>query len=494
MRTSTVSVGAWLAALAMSAYPAAAAADPPAAEVQFRIAQRLAADGSPDAAAAFEKTLALAPAGPLADDALVGLARVQGAVEWPEDLPRLDVSRASAAASTLGKVLASFPDGDRIAEARYLLALVRAAPVPGRDPAASREDLIAIAGSKGGGRWAAAARYALGVLAERDGALSRAAGAYARVVIESPDDSAASRARVGFARALMAAERFGDAATWLQAAIESGAAPSLRAEPLRELAVREIVRARDPSRRWSAVAAPLASTTTTRGASLLAATQDGGILVFDRKNAALQAFDARGSGSPPVAQDAVTAMATDPYGRVFAVAGDRLLRWDGKDATLAGTLGPFAEASGLAVDASGAAWVADRRGDRVGRLAPGAGAPVTVREAKGAGVSALAIVGGHVIVAEERTGRLVALSGDGPERTFGPAFRKPVALAVDAVGRLSVLDAKAETLTRLSPSGEVRDTLSLPAAGVSRGLALAVAADGAVSILDGSTGAAVVAP
>ena len=47
---------------------------------------------------------------------------------------------------------------------------------------------------------------------------------------------------------------------------------------------------------------------TTRGASLLVATPDGGMLVFDRKNATLQAFDARGSGSPPFAQDGVTAL------------------------------------------------------------------------------------------------------------------------------------------------------------------------------------------
>jgi hypothetical protein len=49
-------------------------------------------------------------------------------------------------------------------------------------------------------------------------------------------------------------------------------------------------------------------------------------------------------------------------------------------------------------------------------------------------------------------------------------------------------------VTRLSPSGEIRDTLTLDAGGVSRPLALATAPDGAVRILDGSTGAVAVAP
>jgi hypothetical protein len=57
-----------------------------------------------------------------------------------------------------------------------------------------------------------------------------------------------------------------------------------------------------------------------------------------------------------------------------------------------------------------------------------------------------------------------------------------------------VLDEKAGSVTRLAPSGDVRDTLDLAAGGVSRPLALATAPDGAVRILDGSTGAVAVSP
>ena len=89
----------------------------------------------------------------------------------------------------------------------------------------------------------------------------------------------------------------------------------------------------------------------------------------------------------------------------------------------------------------------------------------------------------------------VDVVGTGAGAAFGTGtFRRPIALAVDAAGRISVLDEKAGTVTRLAPSGDVRDTLSLTAGGVSRPLALAAAQDGAVRILDGSTGAVAVAP
>jgi hypothetical protein len=65
---------------------------------------------------------------------------------------------------------------------------------------------------------------------------------------------------------------------------------------------------------------------------------------------------------------------------------------------------------------------------------------------------------------------------------------------VDAAGRLSVLDEKSGTVLRLSPTGEVRDSLDLAAAGVSRALAIAATDDGSTRILDGATGSVVVAP
>jgi hypothetical protein len=471
------------------------ASDPAAAERQYRLAQRLGAEGSPDAPAAFEKAVALAPHGPLADDALVDLARLAGSPDWPEELGALDAARAASAKGTLEKALDGHADGDRALEARYRLALIRMAPLPMRDAARARQDLIALASNPSQDRWVTASRYALGFLDEQAGAGERAAGAFARIVVEQPESNVAPRARAGFARTLLAAERFGEAAGWLQEAIEGRVPPVVRAEAQRALALREVLRDRDPKQRWTAVAAPIPTVATARGASLLATAADGRLVVFDRKNGAVQTFDLKGAGSPPVPLADVTALATDPFGRVFVATKEDLLRWDAKGPVVILSLGSFGAPSAIAADASGSIFIADRKGDRIGRWVVGTPSPVVVRESKGAGVTALVAANGRVIAAEEKTGRLAIVFGPGAGAAFGTGtFRRPMALAADDAGRISVLDEKAGTLTRLAPSGEVRDALALEAGGVSHPLALATAPDGAVRILDGSTGAVAVAP
>lgn len=496
MRGIVHRVAGFVAALALvSAAVAQGVPDPTAAERQYRLAQRLGADRSPAAAAAFAEVVALAPGGPFADDALVDLACLSGLPDWPEDVAVLDGGRAAAAVVPLEKVVTSYGSGDRALEARYRLALIRMAPIPGRDAARARQDLITLAANPSRERWVIAARYALGVLDEQAGATERASGAFARIVVERPSSDAAPRARAGFGRALLVEGKFGLAAGWFQDAISTGAPAGVRAEALRELAIREVLSERVPGRRWSATASSLAVMPTTRGASLLASLADGGILVFDRKSDTLQAFDAEGVGAPPVPIADVTALATDPYGRVFVATKETLLRWDGAGVTVVLALGRLSAPAAIAVEASGVVWIADRKGDRVERWVPGTPAPVVVRESKGAGVAALAVAGGRVIAAEAKTGRVVILAGPGSDAGFGSVtFRRPVALAVDAAGRISVLDEKAETVTRLTPSGEVSDTLPLGASGVSRPLALSVTPDGALRILDGSTGAVAVAP
>jgi len=496
-----VTVGMWRAALfaatlaPMSLTSAQGPADPAAVERQYRLAERLSADRSPDAASAFEKVVALAPEGPFADDALVDLARFLGAPDWPEDVASLDVTRASLASVPLEKALAAHADGDRALEARYRLALIRLAPIGGRDEARARRDLIALASTPSGDHWVLAARYAIGLLDEQAGATEGAAGSFARVIVERPGSDVVPRACAGFGRTLLAEGSFGVAAGWFQQAIEAGVPPGVLAQAQRELALHEVLRERIPARGWVAVNGPLAVIPTTRGATLLATAPDGRLVVFDRKSDAIQTFDVDGHAATPVPLPEVSALATDPYGRVYMATKDKLFRWDASGPSLVLTLGSFGSPAAIVVDASGTAWIADRKGDRVARWIPGTPAAVLVRESKGAGVAALAIAGGRVIAAEEKTGRLVVLSGPGAPAAFGTAtFRRPIALAVDAAGRVSVLDEKSETVTRFTPWGAVSDTLSLHAGGVSRPLAIAAAQDGAVRILDGSTGAVAVAP
>ena len=484
-----------LALFAARTAAAQAAPDPAAAEKQYRLAQRLGADRSPDAVAAFEKVVSLAPDGPYADDALVDLARLHGAPDWPEDLGALDAARAALARAPLEKVVNAHAEGDRTPEARYRLALLRCAPLPGRDPARGRDELIALAGSPSRDRWPLAARYVLGVIDEQAGAGDRAAGAFARIVLERPDSDVAPRAQAGFGRSLLAAGRFGDAASWFQEALEAGVSAGVQAAAGRELALREVLRERVAARRWAAVAAPLPAIATAKGASLLAVAGDGRFIVFDRKNDALQAFDGKGVGAATWSVSDVTALATDPYGRVFAAAKDKLLRLDGPGPVNVLALGTFASPAAIAVDAAGTVWLADRKGDRIARWTAGAPTPVVVRESKGSGVVALVSGRGRVIAAEEKTGRLVAITAAGTESPFSAVtFRHPIALAIDAAGRISVLDEKAETLSRLSASGDLSDTLALSDAGVSHPSALAAAPSGAVFVLDAGSGAVAVVP
>jgi hypothetical protein len=469
--------------------------DPAAAERQYRVAERLSADRSPDAAAAFAKVVALAPQGPLADDALVDLARFHGAPDWPEDLGAVDAARAALIRAPLEKVVDAYPRSDRAVEARYRLALLRAAPLAGRDPVRAREDLIAIAAGSAPSRWTAAARYALGILDERDGAGERAAGAFARIVIEGRGGDASVRARAGLGRSLLASGAFGSAAVWLQQAADAGAPAILRAAEERDLAVAEIERARNPERRWSGSGLTLMTAGTTRGASLLTTARDGGIVVYDRKLAALEAIDVKGTIAGSWAVPDATALATDPYGRVFVATKDKLQRLDASGLQLVVPLTTFGAPAAIAVDAGGSVWVADRRGDRIARWEPGSQTPVVVRERKGAGIAALVVSGRRVVAAEEKTGRIVVVDPGGTESDFGRMpFKRPIALAADPAGRISVLDEKADTLTRLSAGGEVADTLALGPHGVSRPLALAVALDGAVRVLDGASGAVAVVP
>src|SRR5262249_60998358 len=119
-------------------------------------------------------------------------------------------------------------------------------------------------------------------------------GASAGAAVEGAGTEAATRAQVGFARAELRLGRFADAAVQLQEAIGAEAPPRLHAEALRALAVREIAVARDARRAWSATPKALTATPTTRGASLLAMGEGDVLAIFDRKNAALQIFDARG--------------------------------------------------------------------------------------------------------------------------------------------------------------------------------------------------------
>jgi hypothetical protein len=471
------------------------AADPAAAEAQLRVASRLAAERSAAAPAAYEKAVALDPSGPLADDALLALARFYRAPETLAQSASIDPARAASASSALTRLIEAYPRGERAAEARYLRAMIRLAPLPGRDPAGAREDLIEAAGASGGA-FVARARAALGALDEDAGSFTRAAGSYARVLVEDGPADAVARASAGFARTLLRSGRFADAAAIAQRGLERGrgeGAAELAA--LRALGVRGVARAASATARWSKQASPPTSMPAARGATLLVALPGGGFAVYDRKAGALQVYDARGSGVSATALADVTALAVDPFGRIHAAAGEQVVRLDPSGPVTEAQLGSLAPVEALAVDSAGALLVVDRKGDRVARLAPGAPSWTFVREAKGSRAIALLQDRGRTIAADERSGGLVALAPGAAEAPVGTVvFRRPTALAIDAAGQIAVLDVKQESVSLLDPSGHLRDTLLTAAIGVERPAGIAFAPDGSLLVLDAATGSVVRIP
>jgi hypothetical protein len=465
----------------------ALAADPGAAEAQLRVASRLAAERSTSAPAAYEKAVALDPSGPLADDALLELARYYRPPEVVGQAAAIDHARAAAASSALTRLLEAHPRGDRAAEARYLRAMVRLAPLPGRDPGGAREDLIEAAGLSDRA-FRARARVALGALDEEGGRYDRAAGSFARVLVEGGADDAVAAASAGFARTMLREGRFGAAAEVLQSAIDRGAKDGSLAA-LRRLAVAGVKRSLSPAGRWSARATPVPAIAGPKGAALLAALPDGGFVVYDRKAPALQAFDARGSGASAVALADVTALAVDPFGRVHAATAERVVRLDPEGPVTVAQLGDLAPATALAVDAAGAVLVVDRKGERVARFAPGASSWTFLREAKDGRIAAMGLDTGRLVLADERSGTLMAVAPGLAVSPIGSTvFRKPASVAVDAAGQIAVLDVKQESVTLLDPGGKPRDVLSTTAMGVERPAALAFSPDGTLLVLDAASG------
>src|SRR6185436_16238828 len=137
------------------------------------------------------------------------------------------------------------------------------------------------------------------------------------------------------------------------------------------------------------------------------------------------------------------AVAVDPSGSIFFIEGDRIRRIepDGRVTTLAGSdfpafrgdggpaaLAAFNEPMGLAFDASGNLFIADRRNNRVRKIAPDG----TITTVAGTGVA--------------------EFSGDGGQATAA-GVAHPVGVAVDRAGNLFV--GAGSRIRKISPSGVI---------------------------------------
>lgn len=481
------------ACIALAANPVDATGDPAAAERQYRIARRLAAEGSTQADAALRKVIELDPTGPLADDALLDLADLEGVADWPEEFGTISEEGATRALGLLGELIDKHAGADRVAEARIRKALLYLEPLPLRDPSRARMELLAIATSPGAGVWAIRARYCLVRLDEIEGQTKRAADAYQRIVLDANDDPAAVRSAVGLGRLNLRGGMFAESAVWLQEAVEREAPAETHAMDLRELAVRGVLRGLGKGSGWPPSRAERVAFDV-RSAGGVARLPDGGWLVADRKGAGVIRLDPTGRPTRQWPLQDVQAVTVDLFGRSFAAAGEKIYQLHPSEATSIARQGGMAPVSSIAVDAVGGVWMADRRGSKVARLDPAGTEPEVIWESKQAKLGHLAWDGRRIVAVDLKNGGLVAITAAGAASIGDSIYAKPVGLAADAAGQIAVLDAKEMQVVLVGPGGDVRARLAMSTLGVGRPAALALGADGSLDVFDETAGTIVRIP
>jgi len=486
-----------LAAVVLAALPvattAAHSADPEAAEREYRIARRLAAEGSAQAGPALRRVIDLDPGGPLADDALLDLVDLEGVAQWPEELGRVSEQAVQRALALLAELRERHARGDRASEARLRTALLYLEPLASRDAERARVELLAIATDAGAGAWAARARYCLVWLDDIEGRATRAVGGFERVFLDANQDEAAARSAVRLGRLLMRSGLFGSAAVWLQESADRGAPPDTGAADLRELAVRGVLREQEGASGWRPSSAQRVAIG--RGWVGFDRLPGGGWLVADRKSGTVSRLDSTGRPAAKWTLDDVQAACVDPFGRLFVAAGTQVYRLEGGEVRAVGTQGPMAPVSAIAVDASGGVWMLDRKGGRVARLDPAGTEPEVMWEDREVRLQDVVWDGQRIVGLDVRGARLVAIGASGAAEVYAEStFAKGVGLAVDAAGQVALIDGRGLQVVVLGREGQVRARLPLSAVGVERPTALALGADGSLDLFDDSAATVVRVP
>lgn len=406
----------------------------------------------------------------------------EGIPGLPEELGAVTESERDRAAALLDAELARPGGAARAAEAAVRRALLRIAPLPGRDPARARRELAVVASDASAGTWRSAARYALAWIEETEGDAHAAGGAYQAIYVDDPDGSIAPKAGAGASRVLLRADDPSGAASWAQAVVERGGAPGI--EDLREAAVREALRPtrslaqRDPNPRSD-------GTSELRSVVAMARVGAGDLLAADRKRGIVAYLESGLRVTRRWPAESVTALAADVYGRAFAAVGETILLLEADAARVVGRTGAFGSIRALAADPAGRLWIADRRGDRIAVLVPGEAEPRVVHAARGARVVALAWDGRRVLALQQEARRVVALHLDGTEVVLADGIANaPDALSADRAGRFAVLDSRAGLVVLADSRGRVLDRVDLRRAGIARPTALTMGPDGSLDLFD----------
>jgi hypothetical protein len=474
------------AALVFGALSGETRADRRAAENQYRVARRLAAQRSPEAAAALRRVVELDPKGPLADDALLDLADLEGVPLVPEQLGRVSLAAARRALAVLEELLRDHDSADRATEARIRRALLMLEPLPIQNTTDARVDLLGVATAGSGDDLSPLARYCVAWLDERQGNIDRARAAYQRLVIDSAGDPIAVFSRVGLGRTAARLGEFAAASRWLQEAVALEPPVETGAIDLRELAVRGLLRSAGGAG-WKTGSARTMETGI-RGPEELVRLSGGGRLVVDRKKPGVVRLGANGR---PVAQwelDGVDALAVDPFGRVFVAADENILRLVDDQAVPTLSIAGTAPVDAMAVDSEGSFWLVERKGDRLVRI-NALGEVETVWTGGPEKLVDIVWDGQRIVALDGRGDQLMVIERDGEARVLHQiGFGKPTRISSDGIGQVAVLDARSAKVVLVGPAGSVREQLSTDAVGAARPVSIGLGPGGSLDIIDGSNG------
>ncbi len=474
-------------AIAIAAVSAggAASAQSSDAEAQYRVARRLAAEGSAGAGEALDRVVALDPRGPLADDALLDRALLVGLPRWPEQRGRLAAPRISEARTLLSRILKDLPTGDRAEEAAYRQAVLLLEPIFSFDDEEARLLWLALAAAGTNSEWASSARYGLAWLAEQRGEFGRATDAYQRLRVDTPNSEASARATAAIGRIRLRQGGFPAAAARFQDALDSGALDDLLAAQTR--ALRDVAVDAFQSRIETAEALHITAGTRPTGVAAVGA---AGALIVQRKVGLVIELDAGGAVVNRWTVDQPLAALATPNGLRFAVTANGVLRLEPDGGTEShATAGAFGALSSGVADDLGRVWVLDRRGERLGLIEPGSMEPAPVWSGGGARLATPAWDGNRLVAVDTRNKSVLAVYPDSssqPVVTLG--LDRPGALAVDPAGRIGVLHARGTLVSFFDADGKALGRFSVEGAGMQRAVDLAFGLDGALQLIEEGSG------
>jgi hypothetical protein len=144
-------------------------------------------------------------------------------------------------------------------------------------------------------------------------------------------------------------------------------------------------------------------------------------------------------------------------------------------------LGDYTPLRRLVADAGGGLWLLDRKGRRVGLVAPGADTPEPFWEGAER-LQSLVWEGRGLAALDAKTGAVVTLESSGVTARGAAALSRPVALAADPAGRLAILDKTgAIRFVRADGSAEAAGFAS---SDVPRPTAIGLGPEGELHLLD----------